>query len=86
VVALAVQDQAGALASANDTGATYPILADADHSVADAYGVYNLLNDRVATPAVFIINKVGQIVWSHIGQNINDRPTNDLILANLPPQ
>jgi len=84
-MAVAVQDQAGARASANDTGASYPILADPDHAVANAFGVFNLLGDGVATPSVFIINPSGQIVWSYIGQNINDRPDNETILANLPP-
>lgn len=84
IVALAVQDQAGALTAQQETGVTYPILADANHQVAEAYGVYNLLGDSVATPAVFIIDKSGQIVWSYIGQNISDRPNNQTILENLP--
>lgn len=84
-MALAVQDELGAQTSVQQTGATYPILADPDHQVADAYGVYNLLGDRVATPAVFVINPQGRIVWSYIGQNINDRPDNQVILDNLPP-
>lgn len=84
VIALAVQDQNGAQASITDAGVTFPILADPTHQVADAYGVYNLLGDGVATPAVFIIDKSGQIVWSYVGQNINDRPDVQTILANLP--
>ena len=84
VLAIAVQDQAGAQATINSTGATYPILTDSDRRVAEAYGVFNLLGDGVAAPAVFIIDKSGQIVWSHIGQNIADRPDNQTILANLP--
>ncbi len=85
ILALAVQDQAGAQTARQETGATYPILADADHRVAEAYGVYNLLGDGVATPAIFIIDKSGQVVWSHIGQNVADRPSNQTILENLPP-
>jgi len=85
VIAVAYQDQAGAQASTNDANASYPVLADFDHSVADAYNVYNTLGDGVATPAVFIIDKAGHIVWSYIGQNISDRPDNGMILQNLPP-
>lgn len=80
-----MQDQAGAQASVSGASLSYPILADPDHGIAAAYGVYNLLGDSVATPAVFIIDKSGQIVWSYIGQNISDRPTNQTILENLPP-
>jgi peroxiredoxin Q/BCP len=84
VLAIAVQDQANARNAANSIRGTYPILADPDHSIADAFGVYNLLGDGVATPAVFIIDKSGRIVWSYIGQNINDRPNNQTILENTP--
>lgn len=84
VIALAIQDQAGAQSAVSETGATYPILADPDHRVAEAYKVYNLLGDGVATPAVFIIDQAGQIVWSYIGQNLNDRPVNQTILDHLP--
>jgi len=84
VIALAVQSQDRAKVSAQAAQATYPFLADPDHQVADAYTVYNLLGDGVATPSVFIINKTGQIVWSYISQDANDRPSSDTILANLP--
>ena len=84
VIALAVQDQVGAQTTLNDTNSSYAILADPDHRVAEAYGVYDLLGDKVAAPAVFVIDQAGQIAWSHIGQNINDRPDNETILANVP--
>ncbi len=84
VIAIAVQDEAGAQASISGTKVSYPILADPDHRIADAYGVYNLLGDGVATPSVFIIDKSGQVAWSYIGQNISDRPDNQTILENLP--
>ncbi len=83
LIALAVQDIAGAQSSVQDTNASYPILANPDHAVADQYGVYNLLADGVATPSVFIIDQAGQIVWSYVGQNINDRPTNQVILSKV---
>ena len=84
VLAIAVQDQAGAQATLNSTGATFPILSDSDHRVAEAYQVYNLLGDGLAAPAVFILDKSGQIVWSYIGQDVADRAGNQAILANLP--
>ena len=84
ILALAVHDVAGAQRVAQVTGATYPILADPDHAVADAYGVYNLLGDGVATPAVFIVDQTGQIVWSYVGRSASDRPNVKTILENLP--
>ena len=65
------------------TGAAFPLLADPDHAVAEAYGVYNLLGDGLATPAVFIVDPSGNLVWSYVGQNAADRPSVDKILENL---
>lgn len=86
ILALAVHHQAGADAVARVTEAPFPILADPDHAVAEAYGVYNLLGDGIATPAVFIVDTAGQIVWSYVGQNAGDRPGVQTILENLPVQ
>lgn len=84
IVALAVQNQGGAAKTNQGVGAGYPVLADADHNIADAYGVYNLLDDGIAAPSVFIINQKGEIVWSYIGKNASDRPSNQTILENIP--
>jgi peroxiredoxin Q/BCP len=84
ILAVAVQDQAGAQQAAAETGAAYPILADPDHRMTEAYGVFNTQGDNVATPAVFIIDKNGQIAWSYIGQGVSDRPSNQTILDNVP--
>jgi peroxiredoxin len=84
VVAVAVQDQAGANATVQASNLSYPVLADASHRMAEDYGVYNLLNDGVAAPAVFVIDTTGRVVWSYIAGDINDRPDNQTILNNLP--
>ncbi len=64
--------------------ASYPILADSDHAVADAYGVYDLLGDGLATPSIFVIDRTGRIVWSYISADANDRPASAVILSHLP--
>jgi len=63
--------------------AEYPILADVNHAVADAYGVFNLLGDSVATPSVFVMDPGGRIVWSYVGTSATDRPSPADILARL---
>lgn len=62
----------------------YPVLADPDHEVAEAYGVYNLLGNGYAAPAVFIIDADGEILWSYVGQSRADRPRTSTVLENLP--
>ena len=84
IIALAVHDMAGAQRVAEVAGAAFPLLADPDHKVADAYHVYNLLGDGIATPAVFIVDKQGVVVWSYIAKDAGDRPPSQTILQNLP--
>ena len=84
MLALAVQDMAGAQAMDEAVQADFPILADADHAVADAFGVFNRLGDGVAAPAVFVIDEAGHITWSYVGRDAADRPTVAEILAHLP--
>lgn len=86
LIAIAYQDETGAEKTVEASGATYPILADADHQVADLYGVYGLettfLNKTI--PAVFVIDQSGHIYWAYVGQTGTDRPEAQLILDNLP--
>jgi len=84
ILAVGVHDTARAQAIQNLVGAEYPLLADADHAVADAYHVYNLFGDGVAAPAAFVIDQRGEITWSHIGQNANDLLSAADILSKLP--
>jgi peroxiredoxin len=82
--AIAVHDTARALFMSQLVNTEYPLLADAEHAVADAYGVFNLLNDGVATPSVFVIDPAGAIVWSYVGRDANDRPSVADILSHVP--
>jgi len=86
LIAIAYQDETGAQKTAEASGATYPILADADHQVADLYGVYGLETTfaNKTIPAVFVIDQAGLIHWAYVGQHGSDRPEAQLILDNLP--
>jgi peroxiredoxin len=65
-------------------GLVYPILADEMHEVSEAYGVYNVLGDGLAAPAVFIIDTDGRVVWSQIGQRTGLAVPGTMILELLP--
>jgi peroxiredoxin len=84
VVALAVASLSAVSGAQQASTAAYPVLSDANHQAAEAFGVYNLLKDNLAAPSVFIIDTDGQIVWRHIGQSPQDRPGVQQILNNLP--
>ena len=60
------------------------MLADSEHRMSAAYGVYNLLSDGLAAPAVFVVDTDARIVWSYIGQHSGDRVNAQTILEHLP--
>jgi peroxiredoxin len=86
IIAIAVQSERDAATTEQLTRAQYPILADNDHAATEAYGVYNLLPDDngEATPAVFIINQDGQVIWKSIAKDGSERVPSETILENLP--
>jgi peroxiredoxin len=84
VIALVVAPLSSVDGIRQSIGISYPVLADTDHRVSEDYGVYNLLGDGVAAPAVFVIDSDGQIVWHDIGADTYDRFSAETILAHLP--
>ena len=83
LAAISTDDIADALKMVELTGAEFAILSDKDAEVAKDYGVYNLLNDGVATPSAVIVSPGGGIEWKYVGESISDRPTPDAILAQI---
>ena len=66
------------------TPISFPVLADEDHQVAEAYGVYDLRGDGLAAPAVLVIATDGRIVWSRVAASTSDPASTDEILAHVP--
>ncbi len=83
LAAISTDDIADALKMVELTGAEFAILSDKDAEVAKDYGVYNLLNDGVATPAAVIVLPGGDIEWKYVGRSISDRPSPDQILVQV---
>jgi peroxiredoxin len=84
LAALAVNTRQSVEEARSTVNAAYPMLADPEHQVAEAYGVFDLLGDGLAAPALFVIGSDGRILWSHIGQDSSDRPATADVLAQLP--
>lgn len=83
LAAISTDDTTDALKMVELSGAEFAILSDKDAEVAKDYGVYNLLNDGVATPSAVIVSPEGDIEWKYVGRGISDRPTPDSILAQI---
>ncbi len=65
------------------TQVRYKLLSDPNATVIKAYGVYDLLGDGVAAPAVFIIGPNMKLEWSYVGKDVGDRPSAADILVHL---
>ncbi len=61
----------------------YPGLADPEHRVADAYGQEFRLLKMGRLPALMVIDKAGQIRYSHYGDSMQDIPANAEVLGVL---
>lgn len=97
VLAVAVQNLVRAGATAGTVKSHYPILADTDHIVSEAYGVYDTLPEDSgrSTPSVFIINQDREITWKHVNESVykdgeevlptcgDERVPSEVILENL---
>lgn len=60
-------------------GLEFPLLVDEGAEIAAAYGV-RMLGDTLAIPAVFVVTSDRRIVWRHVGENVPDRPTPQIVL------
>ena len=83
VLAISTDDLSGAQRVASLIGIPFPILYNKDADVVKAYGVYDLLDDGLATPATFIIDKQGVIRWKRVGSRVGDRPPASKVLEEL---
>ena len=62
---------------------TFPVLYDTSTEVTQSYAVYDLLDDGLATPSMFIIDTEGVIRWKYVGTSAGDRPAISTIKEQL---
>ena len=79
-----MDDFRGAGTMIANSGSTFPVLyTTKSDKIPTAYDVYDLHNDGVAAPSVFIIDKNGNIAYKYVGADIADRPDSAVILEEL---
>ena len=83
IVAMSVETLKLSTRLVQETGIEYPVLADPEHRVIEAYGVYNLLGDGRAAPSVFVVDEKGIVTWKHVGKKRGDWPDTEAILEQL---
>ena len=80
-------DSADDLKGANyvieELGLKFPILYDVSTKVVAEYEVFDLLGDGLPTPAVFILDRAGNIRWQYVGKAYTDIPANAAIIEQV---
>ena len=83
IFAISTDDLSGARSIASRVGISFPVLYNPAADVVEAYGVYDLLGDGLATPSTFLIDKQGVIRWKYVARGIADRPSVSQVLEQL---
>ena len=83
ILAVSTDDLSQAEYAVERLGLQFPILQDLEGRVSIKYGVFDLLNDGVAAPSTFLLDKDGAIRWQYIGKSKSDRPSNSQIIRQL---
>ena len=69
-----------------ELGLSFPILADTEHQVIDAYDLRHDeggSNGPIARPATFVIDRNGVIRWRNLTDNYRLRPSADDVLVEV---
>ena len=70
MVAISMDKMIGAGAAARWDDNNYPVLyTSKDRTVPEAYGVWDLHNDSLAAPSVFVVDKSGQLRFTWLSES-----------------
>jgi peroxiredoxin Q/BCP len=89
IVAISVDEPDDSRDLAERLGLEFPLLRDADRSVAREYGVaasgYGASSkaDEIVGPAILLIAPDRTILWKEVGERYGDLPTGETILAEI---
>jgi peroxiredoxin len=84
VVAVAPAGPEGVGTFVRDRPFPFPLLADTDHHVFDAYDVIARMSSLGQRPAVFVIGRDGVVVFDSIGTQQWQIPSDDVVLGAIP--
>jgi peroxiredoxin Q/BCP len=81
VVAIAPDTTESVARFTRDDNYPFPLLADPEHTVFDAYDVMNKLASLGQRPAVFVVDQTGVVRFDSIGKQQWQIPSNANVLA-----
>jgi peroxiredoxin len=78
LLAVATDSPAQSLAVVEKSRLNFAILCDEDAELLRRFGVLHAgggpRGRDIAIPAHFLLDRTGRVVWSHIAENVSDRP------------
>ena len=83
VVAIGPHSREEVASFSEGKGFPFPLLADPDHQVFDAYDVQSRMASLGQRPAVFVVDAGGTVRFDSIGTQQWQIPTNDSVLKVL---
>ena len=84
VIAISTDDLRGAETAVANFNTEFPILYTAKSpEVPEAYGVFNLFGDGLASASIFLITEGNAIRWQSIGRNYQHQVEPATIIAEL---
>ena len=83
VVAISVDDGLDAARMVDRYDIPFPVLYDTTTEVAQAWEIFNLLDDGVSAPAAYVFDASGTLFAYRIAEDIADRPGAAELLATL---
>ena len=87
IAAISVDTPKQSLKVVNKLGLEFPILADTEGTVMDMFGVRHkqggIKGEDIARPAVFILDREGEVYWKDLTDNWRVRVRPEVILEQL---
>jgi len=82
LIAISSDDEGDTQKTVQGSGLEFPVLADKDRAVINAYNVLDPGNNRIARPAAYVLRKDGTVAWKSI-DGVAVRVPTAQILAEL---
>ena len=79
LIAISSDDEGDTKQTVQNHGLKFPVLADKDREVINAYNVIDTGNDRIARPAAYIVRKGGAIAWKSLDAKAARVPTAQIL-------
>lgn len=86
IITIFGQKQSAAVDYFKKNPVPFTVLIDDNKRVIKSFDVFNPINFdafQIAHPSMFLISPEGKIVYSYVGENQADRPTDDLTYAKV---